>query len=356
VLAASGSRASPSKSSDARERGKLPQAASFAVMAWLRPHGRPWAGAFNVVMATAIVSIASHDAGLKAVSLLLLGLAVLAFVPLAALDLGRARHPLVLLHRAGFPGQGFPAFGFVADTCVLGARLVGLGAAMRAVACALLAAGALVWVAILVALARHLAGRARLRRARGEWLLAVVATEGMAILASELTAAGYPGALRQAAVGLWALGIAMCVVLEGLLALRVGRVGLKPRQLTPDWWIVMGAPAIIGLASAEVHPAVGDAAAAAALVAWGVASVTIPVLVAGEAWKARRRGTVPRFTPARWTMVFPLGMYSSMSQAAGHVLGLHWMAALGRWWLVVGVGAWLAVAGGELHHALLRAP
>jgi hypothetical protein len=55
-------------------------------------------------------------------------------------------------------------------------------------------------------------------------------------------------------------------------------------------------------------------------------------------------------------MVFPLGMFSAMSQVAGHVLGVAWMGALGRWWLLVGLGAWLAVAAGEVHHALLRGP
>src|SRR5690242_1742679 len=36
------------------------------------PHGRPWSGAFNVVMATAIVSIAARQAGLQGISDVLL--------------------------------------------------------------------------------------------------------------------------------------------------------------------------------------------------------------------------------------------------------------------------------------------
>ncbi len=38
----------------------------------LRPHGRAWSGAFNVVMATAIVSIACHLAGVASISVVLL--------------------------------------------------------------------------------------------------------------------------------------------------------------------------------------------------------------------------------------------------------------------------------------------
>ena len=48
-----------------------------------RFHGRPWAGAFNVVMATTVVSIAAGNSGLEALSIVLLWTAVAAFVSLA---------------------------------------------------------------------------------------------------------------------------------------------------------------------------------------------------------------------------------------------------------------------------------
>lgn len=305
-------------------------------------------------MATAILSTACRDAGLEVISIVLLVLSLLAFVPLAVLDLRRARHPLVLLHRAGFPGQGFAALGFVADTCVLGARLVSPSGVTRVVASVLLGVGVLVWIAIVVALADH-CQRVRLHRARGEWLLAVVATEGIAILASDLAAGGYPHTLREAAGATCALGILIYLVLVVVLALRLVHAPLTPWELSPDWWIVMGAPAIIGLAAADVYPISPGPAGAATLACWAAATVFFPVLVAAEVWRARRR-TVPHFTPARWTMVFPLGMYSAMCQQAGNTLTIPWMGELGRWWLVIGLGAWLAVAAGELHHAMMRAP
>jgi tellurite resistance protein TehA-like permease len=51
-------------------------------------------------------------------------------------------------------------------------------------------------------------------------------------------------------------------------------------------------------------------------------------------------------------MVFPLGMYSTCSQALGHALGAGWMVDIGRWWLLVAIAAWLAVAVGELNRAI----
>ena len=42
-------------------------------------------------------------------------------------------------------------------------------------------------------------------------------------------------------------------------------------------------------------------------------------MAASEAWRGMHVG-LPPFTPARWTMVFPLGMYSAASQLLGTAL------------------------------------
>jgi tellurite resistance protein TehA-like permease len=315
-----------------------------------RFHERPWSGAFNVVMATAIVSIAMRQAGQQALSETLMWLAVFAFAPLALLDVGKARHPLAMLRRAGDPRYGFYALGFVADTAVLGSRISGHPLPRRVAEALLFACGALVWAAIAAALLRTRAGGTA-NRARGEWLLAVVATEGMAILAAKLGATGYGRPLRLAAVAIWATGICFYLIIAAELTIRLERRPLQPGMLTPDWWIVMGAPAITALAAATVHPTAGGAAAVVAMAGWALASFWIPFLVVGELWQAWRLGP-PRFTPARWTTVFPLGMYSATSQLAGRTLGLGWMAELGRAWVWVAFAAWVAVASGELHHAL----
>ncbi len=318
-----------------------------------RPHGRPWSGAFNVVMATAIVSIAARDAGLEALSVVLLWLAVLAFAPLALLDVGRARHPLALVHRARDPAQDFAALGFVADTCVLGTRLADSRPAGDTVAALLLASGAAVWAVIAVALVRARPGAA-VERARGEWLLAVVATEGLAILSATFAARDGSRVLHDGAVGLWLCGAALYLVIGAALARRLLRRPLRPGELTPDWWIVMGAAAIVALASATLdHLAHVGPAGPVGVLAWILASAWIPALVGGELWQARRTGP-PRFTPARWTMVFPLGMYSAASHALGHAQGLRWMIDLGHAWLAVALLAWATVAAGEIHHAFLR--
>ncbi len=306
------------------------------------PHGRPWSGAFNVVMATAIVSIAARQAGLHWISDVLVVAALLAFVPLAALDVLRARHPVTLLHRAGQPGRAFPAFGFVADAAVLGTRVVTATGPWRAVATILLIVGAIVWLAIMAELCRY-PGRVVSMRARAEWLLAAVATEGLAILLAHLS-----NPLHWLAVALWALGGVLYVMIMALLTRRVARFGLRPHELTPDWWIVMGAPAIFALAGATLDRGrLASPIGVLVLAGWTLASFWIPVLATAELWRART--LLPRFTPERWTMVFPLGMYSACGQLGGRVVGVTWMHAIGRGWLAVALTAWTAVAAGEIH-------
>jgi tellurite resistance protein TehA-like permease len=182
-------------------------------------------------------------------------------------------------------------------------------------------------------------------RARAGWLLATVATEGLAILLAHLSSA-----LRWLAIALWALGGALYVIIMALLARRLARSRLTPYELTPDWWIVMGAPAIFALGAATLdRGGLSSPIGVLGLAAWALASVWIPMLVGAELWRART--LPPRFRPERWTMVFPLGMYSACGQLGGRVLGLSWMHAIGRGWLAVALAGWLAVAAGEVRFA-----
>jgi len=318
-----------------------------------RFHGRPWAGAFNVVMATSVVSIASRNSGFEALSTALLWVAVGAFVSLAALDVWLVRHPLAIIRRAAHPGQGFHALGFVADGCVLGTRIVGSGTVELNIAAILLACGFVLWLLILAAVAvEH--GRGGAALPRGEWLLTVVATEGLAILAARIDEHRHVPALHAGATALWIGGGLAYLIVMTLLVRRAARPAFGLAALTPDWWIVMGAPAIWCLAAAAVtgaHP--GTPGAAAAVAAWGLATLMLIVLAAADAVRTRRFGV--QFTPERWTMVFPLGMYCVASWTLGQSLRAGWLSELGRLWLAVAFAAWVAVAFGELRHMLVGA-
>jgi tellurite resistance protein TehA-like permease len=263
-------------------------------------------------MATAIVSIAARNAGFEVPSIALLWTAVGAFVSLAALDVWLVRHPLDMLRRAGRPGQGFHALGFVADGCVLGVRIAGSetapAPAALTIATIFLIVGWVLWLLILAAVAvEH--GRDGGTQPRGEWLLTVVATEGLAILAVAVAGHQHLPALHAGAAAMWIAGGLAYAIVGVLLARRVA--------------------------------------------AWGLASLMLIVIATVDALRVVRLGV--RFTPERWTMVFPLGMYSVASWMLGRSLGAGWLTELGRVWLAVAFAAWAAVAFGELRHLLAGA-
>ena len=302
-------------------------------------------------MATAVVSIAARDVGFELLSVLLLWTAVAAFISLAALDVWLARHPLRLLRRAGQPGQGFHALGFVADGCVLGVRIVSSGAIARAIAEVLFAVGLGLSILILGEVAKE-HGRRGGNQPRGEWLLTVVATEGLAILGARIAGLRHLPGLHATTTVLWLAGGLAYFIVGSLLVRRAAEPRFGLADITPDWWIVMGAPAIWCTAAVAVtgaHP--GTAGAAAAAVAWGLASLMLIVIATTDALRARRFGI--RFTPERWTMVFPLGMYCVASWGLGRSLYAGWLADLARVWLWVALGAWATVAVGELRHLLV---
>jgi tellurite resistance protein TehA-like permease len=190
-------------------------------------------------------------------------------------------------------------------------------------------------------------------RARGEWLLGVVSTEGLAILLGDLSP-GQHSALHVVATVLWGFGGLLYLAIFWLLAVRVRRNSLRPQEFTPDLWIVMGAIAIFCVAGATSYRGSAGSAAGVVLIAgWALASAWIPVLVVGELWRIARLGR-PRFTPAHWTMVFPLGMYSVCGVLTGVHFGVAWIDDIGHWWFPVALAAWAAVAVGEVRYAFHR--
>jgi tellurite resistance protein TehA-like permease len=237
---------------------------------------------------------------------------------------------------------------------VLGVRILDSDPPAHAaltIAAVFLAVGWLLWLLILGAVAvEH--GRRGGTKPRGEWLLTVVATEGLAILAARLAGLERVSALHAGATALWILGGVAYAIVGYVLARRAAEPGFGLADLTPDWWIVMGAPAIWCAAAVAVtgaHP--GTVGAVAATVGWGLASLLLIVIAAADALRAHRLGV--RFTPERWTMVFPLGMYSVASWTLGRSLHAGWLSEVGRLSLALAFTAWSVVAIGELRHLLI---
>jgi tellurite resistance protein TehA-like permease len=311
-------------------------------------------GYFALVMATGIVSTAFAQMGFATISLALLAVALVAYLVLAVSYVGR----LVLYWDAFLvdtadPSRAFGFFTFVAASDVLGLRLALGGQTGLFVALATVAA--LAWMVCSYALVPRVVMRPEKGTVRvevtGAWLIWVVATQSLALAAvqgSELWPGGR-GFLDLAAVSLWSAGSCLYLLLMAILLARLLLVPAERQDLSPTYWINMGATAISVLAGASVlglrgGPALVDlvapTVAGVSVMLWAFGTWWFPLLVVLTIWRAGGRAGLRRYDPSLWSVVFPLGMYSVASMALGRALDTPALATVGKYESWLALTAW----------------
>lgn len=254
------------------------------------------------------------------------------------------------------PRTAFQAFTFVAGTGVLASALavhgrLGPSAVLLAVAAAswLIMGYALPWAAVLGRAQRPLTAAAN-----GTWFIWVVAAQSVAIVSSTLEpfAAQARHALSILAVFAWSVGLVLYVAVAFMVVLRLMAHPLEPQELDPPYWVSMGAIAITIVAGARIVQmestptvdAVRGLAEGLTVVLWAFATWLIPALFAVGVWRHLIQRVPLLYTPALWSMVFPLGMYSVASMTLGRADALPLVEWIGEAWIWVGFAAW-AVTG-----------
>jgi hypothetical protein len=265
-------------------------------------------------MATGIVSIAAADHGFRVVSQILLVLAAGA-LPVLVVMVARTWRRLDF----GDAGVSLGLFTFVAACTVLAARL-----AEYRVALLMFAGLALpVWIALSASAIRRVWSQRD--RARGGWLLASVATSGLAIVSADLN-------IVLLAVLFWVLGIGIYLFMTALIVRHVDLA-------QTDSWILMGGAAIATLAGDHIHKAGLDSIWPVTVVTWVVATAWIPFLAVT---------VVRRFAGIGWPTVFPLGMYSSATFAMNVETGWRWFSVVSLGFFWIALAAWMWVSANEL--------
>lgn len=310
-------------------------------------------GYLGLVMATGIVARAMSLDGAATLSGFLLGAAIVSYGVLVACYAWRLiayrRH---FLADAADPRRGFGYFTFVAASGVLAALLAVDGHAPAAVT--LVVIGGACWLLLSYALPMALAGRSRTRPvlagADGTWFLWVVGTESIAVAATSMKSPS--PALAALAVICWAVGVVLYLVIATLVASALLQYPVRAAELTPPYWIFMGATAIAVLAGAQilripadplavaVHPVVGGMS----VVLWAFGTWLIPLLLAIGVWRHLVRRVPLRYEPGLWSIAFPVGMYGVGSRELGAVLRVSWLVALGRDEAWAALAVWVAVA------------
>lgn len=312
------------------------------------------ANAFAVAMATGIVAEAVNDLGMRLPAQMIFGVAVAAYAMLWGMLLTRfARYPSDARKDFGSHARAPGFFAVVAATCLIGSvTTVGPWAA-----CLLWILGLVLWFALTYVMLPGLMileAKPTLRTGlNGGWLLAVVATESLAVLGCRVASAT-PGATGRAemfvALCFWFVGGMLYFWLIGLIVYRCFFVRMRASDLTPAYWINMGAMSIATLAGVllvrqsatfpqllRIQPFIDGFT----LLFWATATWWIPMLLALGTWRHVMQRYPLRYDADNWSAVFPLGMYAVATHGLADTLQLqfiNWIAVAFAWIALV---AWL---------------
>ena len=317
---------------------------------------------FALVMATGIVSIGAHLLGIDYLPTALFVLNVGAYLLLWALTAARLiRYPRELIADLTDHQRAFGFLTLVAGTGVLGTQSILLGHAY-VIATALLVVAAVLWVlltyTIFTALTIKRQKPSLAEGISGTWLLAVVATQSIAVLTALLAAHwGQPLRLHAnfAALSMWLWGGMLYIWIISLIFYRYTFFGFSPGDLSPPYWINMGAMAISVLAGSLLLANAADAPFLHSLEPflegftifyWATGSWWIPIIAILAVWRYGYRRQPFEYDPQYWGAVFPLGMYAVATYKMAETMRFDFLDFIPWLFFILALTAWAATMTG----------
>jgi tellurite resistance protein TehA-like permease len=316
---------------------------------------------FALVMATGIVSLAAWIQGFTMLARGMFWLNMAFFITLWGLTALRiARHWPRLRADVSSHSRGVGFFTAVPAACVLGTQAL-LIEEFAALAWSLWIAGAALWVLVTYAVFTALTVKAEkpplAEGLNGGWLVSIVATQSVSVLASQLSPHAGTGreALLFVALIAWLGGAMLYVWIISLIFYRYTFFPFKPSDLAPPYWINMGAMAISTLSgamlilSASGSPLLHELLPflkGATLLFWATATWWIPMLLILGVWRHIVKKFPLRYDPLYWGAVFPLGMYSVATARMSSAIDLPFLNAVPPAFFYAAFAAWsMALVG-----------
>ena len=311
---------------------------------------------FGMVMASGIVSLAADQAGLRMLAIGLFALACVAYVVLWGFTAIRvARYPRSVFHDLidHLRGPGF--FTKVAATGILGSETLLLFGAVNG-AMVLLFAATCLWLFFIYTIFTALTVKEEKPGLEtgisGAWLLAVVATQSIAVLSALLAShveQPWRLVLNFLALCSWLWGGMLYIWIMSLIFYRYTFFKFSPSDLSPPYWINMGAMAISTLAGSRLIGNSGDAwflhsitpfLKGFTIFYWATGTSWIPMLLILGVWRHIYKRFPFRYDPLYWGAVFPVGMYAVSTHAMSDALELPFLDPLAFLFAYASFGAW----------------
>jgi tellurite resistance protein TehA-like permease len=195
----------------------------------------------------------------------------------------------------------------------------------------------------------------------GSWLLAVVATQAMAVLGAMIAAkVAQPIRLELNffALSMWLWGGMLYIWMMSLIFYRYTFFRFSPADLSPPYWINMGAMAISTLAGSQLIMNTQDAPFLASILPfikgftvfyWATGTWWIPMLVFLAVWRHGVKRFPFGYDPLYWGAVFPLGMYAACTRRMSAAMQIDFLSALPPTFLTLGLCAWVILCIGLIH-------
>ncbi len=325
---------------------------------------------FGMVMATGIVSLAAFFMGFATLARGLFWLNLVAYAVLWTLTGARA----VLYPRRLFGdmvdhsrGPGF--FTTVAATGVLGNQAL-LLASDQGTAMALWIVAIVLWIVLTYTIFTGITVKPHKPSLRegisGAWLLAVVATQSIAVLGALLAprlGAPYRLELNFVALSMWLWGGMLYIWMISLIFYRYTFFPFSAGDLAPPYWINMGAMAISTLAGSLLIVNAGDAPFLESLLPfikgftvfyWATGTWWIPMLAILAIWRHVVKRFPLQYDPLYWGAVFPLGMYAAGTHELVRAMQFDFLVWLPRAFFWIALAAWSAAFVGLARDLLRR--
>ncbi|MCC6593016.1 MAG: tellurite resistance/C4-dicarboxylate transporter family protein [Xanthomonadales bacterium] len=321
-------------------------------------------GYFSMVMATGILSLAAHGQGQRRLGEALFAINIAIFVVISAVAAARLWwHTRAAMADLGDHLRGPGFFTFVAACNVLGTQTLLIGGEVW-VALGLWLLGLATWLfftyTIFTLLTVKIRKPALERGINGGWLLAVVATQSLAVLGALLAVRleqPWRIELNFFALSMWLCGGMLYIWMMSLIFYRYTFLRFSPGDLSPPYWINMGAMAISTLAGSQLLLNSAEAPliqslrpfiAGFTVFYWATGTWWIPMLLLLGVWRHLIRRFPLHYDPMYWGLIFPLGMYAASTEHLTRALGLDFLRFLPPPFLWLGLLGWLMLFIGQL--------